>query len=322
MNRASRIAIGLLVPLALAAAYLVSREAPPSSGPAPERGAPPAEASSPLHVRGTVLPPQGETLPQGCILEARSGAKIATWPVDADGGFLWTLASGRWQVRARAGSDLASEWRSVSPETGSLPRVQLQLRPLRQVQGRVVDKQGKALADFGVVLVRDDPAAARPAPGTDPSAPLLSRSAPDGSFHFLDLGEGRVWLHAGTPNRAAGPVIAVESATSGESVVHDVLADEVGALHLRIVTAIGAPVPAADVRLVSMGNGASERRARTDYGGKLEFEDLPCGQWSLTADSPRGAVVEHAVEVVPGVQELQLAVEQGRGPRQRASRVK
>ena len=315
------VATALLAAMAGAGWWLGSRQAAVPAAP-PPRESPDGKAPAAQGLlQGRVLAPEGEAFPASCKLEARSSSARATEAVSADGSFRLQLAAGRWAVRAVAAGGQVSDWKQLALPAGTAMDIALQLRWMRVVQGHVHDASGAPLRDFGVVLVREAGAASGPQ-ASDANAPQLGRSSDNGHFAFLDLDDARYYIYAGSLDRPAGPVVESKPLPFGDEGDVAVLADEVGHLHLRIVSSLGGGVPDVQVRLLSMGNGAAERRRSTDGGGRLEFEDLQCGQWTIVAESPHGAVPPEPVEVRAGVQELELTLARDLESRKRSLKEK
>lgn len=266
---------------------------------------------------GRVVAAAGSPLPADCTLEARSASARQTASVSPEGSFRAVLPAGPWSVRAAASDGQVSDWTQADLPAGAALELTLQLRRMRVVQGVVQDAAGNPLRDFGVVLMRDSGGGATP-PVAERERLRLARSSDTGRFQFPDLDEARYFLHAGAPDRAAGPVVDTLSLPFGEAGDVVVLADEIGQLNVRILSELGLGVPDVQVRLVSMGNGAAERRRTTDGSGLLEFEELQCGQWTLVAESPRGSVPPEPVEVRPGVQNVEFKLQRDLESRKRA----
>ncbi|MEM7048663.1 MAG: carboxypeptidase-like regulatory domain-containing protein [Acidobacteriota bacterium] len=233
-------------------------------------------------VRGELL--YGEEPVEGTIwFGGRSGISRAHTPTDRDGAFIGVLPEDGWwdievdvpeleleglrdRVEVRADSKGEADLDIVLPET--------------EVFGRVVDEQGRPVAEAQVFLRGSD-------------ARASGRSEEDGEFRLRAFREGAVSVAArkgaGDDERSSDSVMAsvVEGTPWGpaELVLHSKQA-----IRGRVVSEKGSPVPGAsvDLEVVQPFLAASGDSARTDLSGYFDAR--------LRADAQQ----LHAIVSAPG----------------------
>lgn len=191
--------------------------------------------------------------------------------LDAGGNFVFKdLPPGRY--RLEVGGQTLSDLALTGENTLQLAPIDLMAGQRSVVRGRVADAAGQPQADKTITLRRAGQMVAQ------------QQTAADGRYRFANLSAGVYDLEV-----AGMGVVARGITLDGQREhVADVLWDDRGPrglIHGRVLTAGGAPVPAATVRLLR--GEAEAARVVTDDHGIFRFTGLPGGEYALAVgDGP------------------------------------
>lgn len=276
----------------------------------------------PRTVRGVVVDESGapvSTARVGLCRDARI-AHARFVQADGDGRFEVEVGTrGPYVLIARAsGRALAM----VGPFDGTVDPspVRIEMAPERVVEGRVLDFEGRPVADANVWMYRER----GPLRVFDPDAasPFLPESStddmgviwPDGRFRIDEVGEGRVEIRAvpyeGSPfgiGRAVGPAGETVDVVLGRG-----FEDSVAVVGRVLDANSGAPIAGATVKLrPASGPGASEGygEASADAGGRFRCVGPSAGRAVVVVEAAGYPTMAFPPrELGPGDNEVELEV--------------
>lgn len=250
-------------------------------------------------------------LQPGALLEGRvttdAGEPVAGVRISAGGGAGLSDADGRYQAEGVPVGE--QEVRIVHPDYRSrvqrqriepgTNRLDVQLESGVEVAGRVVDEAGGPVAGAEVWMIsrqrRDLPE-------------YHVRSAPDGSFRFPTVAQGRYTLGAEAENRSPAELEAAV-VVAGESVSGlEVTLRQGATLSGQILGLEPGELSAVQVRARIEGRGSFP--ARIDAQGRYEIRHLQAGDWEVRAalwDGQRQ--VEARVPIGPSDREVSRDLE-------------
>ncbi len=135
--------------------------------------------------------------------------------------------------------------------------------------------------------------------------PVISRSDSEGNFLFTGLPAGSVTATAMQMIRGGSPLVGASSATisSGQTTIIGISLQPSGSVTGLLTTGRGLP---AVNRPVTLSLGSFRRSLNTDSGGRYLFDDIPVGDYQLSAVEPQtGIASTTAVRVVRDVSTTQ-----------------
>lgn len=189
------------------------------------------------------------------------------------------------------------------PASGRLDGVEVRLEPGVKIRGRVLDESGAPVADAFVLLL--DPQSGAPVPG-DPRGRMTGT---DGAFELAGVAPGTWSLVASAAGYAPSAPVVVDATAGAENVVLRVTPG--GRVEATVVESSGAPAAGVPVTLVESATGraalpgmpgpGARRGPTTDDAGRVVFEHVRAGAWTLRATPAERA----------GTQ-VQIVVEEGR----------
>ncbi|MBM4375487.1 MAG: carboxypeptidase regulatory-like domain-containing protein [Deltaproteobacteria bacterium] len=196
-------------------------------------------------------------------LGARAPSGLEPWSTRRDGTFeLAPVSPGRVQLLARHPRFVDGLSAPVLLRSGERGELELVMRRGGAVEGRVLDRSGRAVAAARIELLSLDGATER-----------ITFSADDGTFAFPAV-PSEVVLAVARPEEPETIVerLELDVPAEGRRVVDVVLPERRDALQLRVVDARGFPIDRAEVSAASLDPSvALTRTAFADEGGRLEL---------------------------------------------------
>lgn len=212
-----------------------------------------------------------------------------------------SLQPGRYRVSVDRG---ASTW--ISVEAGKTTSGKLRIREGEDIEGTVLDVDGRPVAGAEVVLSLQ----------SEPGRAAIATSAEDGGFMARHLPR-KAFIGARSPGFAASEMLPVhDRGRTADAPVMLTLGAAAAIVEGVVVDQHGSPVAGAGVII---GQGRSLRattgwdgrrtrapdpfRARTDGDGRFRFDSTPAGRWWIEAAAPglspwRGEIEAPAETVV------------------------
>jgi len=249
-----------------------------------------------LSLTGRVLAETGDQGVEGAALILKEGGRSLVGMSAKDGRFsfpgLAPFPDGTLLIRAEGHA-----WRVVHPVSlreEAAPPLEIRLQPARGLAGRVLEKDGRPVADAEVRLAEESPldgaeshlSAPPPWPGTL-RAPVTHTDA-RGRFHFRNLPDRRFLVTVTHPENSDWKMER-RHVPSGE-----VLEMDLDPLFLRKVVLAGEVRDALTGRPLEEfqaiperpGESAASAPAREFHEGRFDIEALEPGEWALAVQAP------------------------------------
>ncbi len=178
------------------------------------------------------------------------------------------------------------------------------LQQASRVSGRVVDERGEPVA--GARVQARPEGLAGSGGGRMPSFNRV-RSAADGGFELLDVEPGKVTLAAEAEGFQETRLSGLEAPAGGELSDVELVLRSGAVVRGAVLDAAGAPVAGARVRIAATGGaGRSGGFTVADGDGRFELSSVGLGRWTLTARVEDGRQASKSVDVIAGVQTVEL----------------
>jgi protocatechuate 3,4-dioxygenase beta subunit len=186
--------------------------------------------------------------------------------------------------------------KDVTVEVGKDARLDVDLDKGRELQGRVADKSGQAVAGAHVTVTVSG--------GVTTGGAM---SAADGTFRLDGLAEGRYFLSA----RKDGYITATQPAEVPSATQVVLTLDRGGSITGHVHGVEAFDMPTVNVTAFGAGSGTS---ARPDESGAFSLQGLPDGKVTVVATSSNGArrrTTQKQVDVVNGSGTVELELNEG-----------
>ena len=280
----------------------------------------------PLSLEGRVVNGLGRAVPAAGVRAVRTvegelgptASQVRSTRADAEGRFsLEGLEEGTWELAAEAGEAqstvLSAESLTVDlPQRGSL---ELVVRSAATAAGRVVDREGRPLADATVRLHTGLTALQRA--NTGRSSAREARTDADGRFELGPLPPGERALEAEAPGLVASAPLQVSLPEGGRAEGLELVLGP-GAVLTGEVWDEGRPAAGRMVQLVQFSAASYEALSeRTDDRGRFRYGAVPPGTWVVLVLDPgrdlsAGEDGESLASVMRAMTYAQVVLEEGR----------
>ncbi|HEX7185369.1 MAG TPA: carboxypeptidase-like regulatory domain-containing protein [Thermoanaerobaculia bacterium] len=189
------------------------------------------------------------------------------------------------------------------------PPIRLVLQAVGTISGRVVDPNGKPIAD-AFVHVGFGPRAGRGMTMLS-GGPQADRSDAEGNFRITDVIPGPVELSAQAPGWQRGTVAGLELRGGEEKSGIEIVLAPGAILKGRVLSPSGRPLPGAQVQTIFEDLAAGTAMKNTDDEGRYELDTLAPGNRTLEASHPDYGMARRQVELRPGENSLDFTLEGG-----------